>query len=131
MNEYQEGRVSYIMTLVWIAVAWQISSVGMLGLIFEVSSLFSNVISTFALPAIPILAVVFFHDKMDGVKVIALLLAVWGFLSYAYQHYLDDLKSKVVIVSNDVRGETCISQVEVSPFTVQQHVNEETQIQQI
>lgn len=94
MKQYKEGRVSYIMTLVWIALTWQICSVGLLGLIFEVSSLFSNVISTLALPAVPILAVIFFHDKMDGVKFMAMLLATWGFISYIYQHYLDDLKSK-------------------------------------
>nr|KYP35723.1 putative purine permease 10 [Cajanus cajan] len=94
MKGYEKGRVSYIMTLLWIAVTWQISSIGMLGLIFEVSSLFSNVISTLALPIVPILAVVFFHDKINGVKLIALLLAVWGFLSYVYQHYLDDKKVK-------------------------------------
>ncbi|KAL5791490.1 hypothetical protein ACOSP7_000084 [Xanthoceras sorbifolium] len=94
MKDYEEGRVSYLMTLIWTAITWQISSVGMLGLIFEVSALFSNVISTLALPVVPILAVIFFHDTMDGVKVIALLLAIWGFLSYIYQHYLDDSKSK-------------------------------------
>ncbi|KAL3499821.1 hypothetical protein ACH5RR_038914 [Cinchona calisaya] len=91
---YQMGRVSYVMNLFWTAVSWQVSSVGMLGLIFEVSSLFANVISTVSLPAIPILAVIFFHDKMDGVKIIALILAIWGFLSYVYQHYLDDVKAK-------------------------------------
>jgi hypothetical protein len=95
MKEYEKGKTSYLMTLIWTAVTWQISSVGMLGLVFEVSSLFSNVIGTLALPVVPILAVVFFHDKLDGVKVMALLLAIWGFLSYIYQHYLDDSKSKV------------------------------------
>ena len=35
-----------------------------------------------------------FHDKIYGVKVIAFLLAMWGFLSYIYQHYLDDQKAK-------------------------------------
>ncbi|KAE9600524.1 hypothetical protein Lal_00045813 [Lupinus albus] len=94
MKEYQKGKVSYIMTLLWTALTWQIFSIGMLGLIFEVSSLFSNVISTMALPIIPILAVVFFHDNINGVKVIAMLLALWGFLSYIYQHYLDDRKLK-------------------------------------
>lgn len=94
MEDYQEGRVSYLMNLIWTAVTWQIASVGIIGLIFEVSSLFSNVISTLSLPFVPILAVIFFHDKMDGVKVMAMLLAVWGFLSYIYQHYLDDTKSK-------------------------------------
>ncbi|XP_034216194.1 probable purine permease 11 [Prunus dulcis] len=93
-KEYKQGRVSYIMTLLWTAVTWQISSVGLLGLIFEVSSLFSNVISTLALPLVPILAVIFFHDKMDGVKVMAMLLAIWGFLSYIYQNYRDVSESK-------------------------------------
>ncbi|KAK1568717.1 hypothetical protein Q3G72_027835 [Acer saccharum] len=93
MRDYEEGRVSYLMTLIWTAKTWQISSVGLLGLIFEVSSLFSNVISTLALPVVPILTVIFFHDKMDGVKVIVMLLAIWGFLSYIYQHYLHDSKS--------------------------------------
>ncbi|KAK7854282.1 purine permease 21 [Quercus suber] len=100
MENYGKGRVSYMMTLIWTAVTWQISSIAMLGLIFEVSSLFCNVISTLAMPAVPILAVMFFHDKMDGVKVTALL-AVSGFLSYIYQHYLDDSKSKVYKTSNN------------------------------
>lgn len=100
MKEYGKGRVSYLMTLIWTAVTWQISSVGMLGLIVEVSSLFSNVISTLALPVVPILAVIYFHDKLDGVKVMALLLAIWGFLSYIYQHYLDDSKSNANKTSN-------------------------------
>nr|XP_016455907.1 PREDICTED: probable purine permease 11 isoform X2 [Nicotiana tabacum] len=94
MNGFQKGEISYLMTLIWTAVLWQIGSVGLLGLIFEVSSLFSNVISTLALPVVPVLAVIFFHDKMDGEKVIALLLALWGFLSYIYQNYLDDYKAK-------------------------------------
>ncbi|GMI96181.1 hypothetical protein like AT4G18220 [Hibiscus trionum] len=94
MEEYMEGEVSYLMTLIFTAVTWQISSIGLLGLVFEVSSLFSNVISTLSLPVIPILAVIFFHDKMDGVKAMAMVLAIWGFLSYIYQHYLDDSKSK-------------------------------------
>ncbi|XP_009591151.1 probable purine permease 11 [Nicotiana tomentosiformis] len=94
MNGFQKGKISYLMTLIWTAVLWQIGSVGLLGLIFEVSSLFSNVISTLALPVVPVLAVIFFHDKMDGEKVIALLLALWGFLSYIYQNYLDDYKAK-------------------------------------
>lgn len=94
MDEYGEGKVAYLMTLVWTAVTWQVSSVGLLGLIFEVSSLFSNVISTVALPVVPVLGVVFFHDRMDGVKVMALLLALWGSVSYVHQHYLDDCRNK-------------------------------------
>ncbi|XXG75666.1 hypothetical protein AAC387_Pa08g0188 [Persea americana] len=94
MEGYRKGRVSYVMTLVWTAVSWQVSSIGTVCLVFQVSSLFTNVISTLALPIVPVFAVIFFHDKMDGVKVVSLLIAIWGSLSYIYQNYLDDSKSK-------------------------------------
>ncbi|CAL9179035.1 unnamed protein product [Musa hybrid cultivar] len=97
MEVYGKGKVSYLMTLVWTAVAWQVSSVGVVGLVFVVSSLFSNAVSTLALPLVPIFAVVFFHDKMEGVKIIAMLIAIWGFVSYIYHHYLDDKKTKKAI----------------------------------
>ncbi|KAL5064185.1 hypothetical protein RYX36_025922 [Vicia faba] len=107
MREYEKGKVSYIMTLFWTAVAWQVSSIGMIGLVLDVSSLFSNVIGTIVLPLAPILAVIFFHDKVNGVKFIALVLAIWGFLSYIYQHYLDDKKAKAnkTRLPEDSRGE--------------------------
>ncbi|PRQ29373.1 putative purine permease, plant [Rosa chinensis] len=58
------------------------------------SSLFSNSISAVGLPIVPVLAVIFFHEKMDGLKAMSLVLAMWGFISYVYQDYLDDRKSK-------------------------------------
>ncbi|KAI4364794.1 hypothetical protein MLD38_020840 [Melastoma candidum] len=94
MAEFQLGKVSLLMTLMWIEVCWQPASVGLLGLVFEAGSLFSNVISTMALPVVPILAVMLFHDKMDGIKAMAMIIAIWGFVSYVYQHYLDDSESK-------------------------------------
>ncbi|ONK56001.1 uncharacterized protein A4U43_C10F3120 [Asparagus officinalis] len=94
MLGFEKGKVLYLMTLIWTAITWQVSFVGSIGLIHMVSSLFANVISTLALPIVPIFAVVFFHDEMDGVKVVAMLIAVWGFLSYIYQHYLDDSRQK-------------------------------------
>uniref|UniRef100_A0A1D1Y2H5 Probable purine permease n=1 Tax=Anthurium amnicola TaxID=1678845 RepID=A0A1D1Y2H5_9ARAE len=100
MEGYRKGEVSYVMTLVWTAVGWQVASVGVVGLVFQVSSLFSNVISTLALPVVPIFAVAFFGDKMDGEKVLAMLLGIWGFLSYLYQHYLDDQQDRVVELQN-------------------------------
>ncbi|KAL5577161.1 hypothetical protein UlMin_018860 [Ulmus minor] len=94
MEEFGPGVLSYFITLGCTAIAWQIFTIGTTGLIFEVSSLFSNVISVLGLPLVSVLAVIFFHDAMDGVKVTAMLLAVWGFASYLYQHYLDDLELK-------------------------------------
>ncbi|XWS15943.1 hypothetical protein CRYUN_Cryun34aG0044900 [Craigia yunnanensis] len=94
MEEFELGKFSYAMTLIETAIASQFFVVGTIGLIFEVSSLFSNAISVLGLPIIPILAVIFFHEKMDAIKAIAMVLAIWGFVSYVYQCYLDNKSSK-------------------------------------
>ena len=49
-EKFTMGTVAYYMTLIWSAIGWQVCSVGRVGLIFLVSALFSNVISTLALP---------------------------------------------------------------------------------
>ncbi|EOA38028.1 hypothetical protein CARUB_v10009499mg [Capsella rubella] len=92
MEGYHKGQASYVLTLVWTAVTWQVCSVGVVGLIFLVTSLFSNVISTLSLAVTPLAALVVFRDKMSGVKVMAMLIALWGFASYVYQNHIDDLK---------------------------------------
>lgn len=94
MDGFSKGSLAYVMTLAWTAVAWQVCSVGVVGLIFVVSSLFSNVISTLSLALTPLAAVAVFHDKMNGVKIIAMLLGFWGFCTYIYQNYLDDAEDK-------------------------------------
>lgn len=94
MREYKLGQVSYAMTLVWNALSWQIYTIGLLSLIMKVSALFANVITTLSVPLIPVLAVIIFHEKMSGVKAVSMILAIWGFLSYGYQQYLDELKLK-------------------------------------
>ncbi|GMI72947.1 purine permease 10 [Hibiscus trionum] len=94
MEGFKLGKSLYVNVLVWIAVGWQVFSIGAVGLILEASSLFSNVISTLGLPVVPVFAMVFFHDPMSGIKVISMVLAVWGFVSYVYQHYLDERKSE-------------------------------------
>lgn len=96
MNAFAAGRLSYVVILVGTAVAWQICSVGVVGLVFVVSSLYSNVISTLSLAVTPVAAVIVFHDKMNGVKVVAMLMALWGFASYVYQNYLDDKEARQI-----------------------------------
>lgn len=58
MNEL--GVASYVLTLIWSSISWQIFNIGTMGFIMEVSSLFSNVISILGLPLIPILSVIHF-----------------------------------------------------------------------
>lgn len=89
MASFKDGRARYVLTLVGTAVSWQAAAVGVVRLIMRVSSLFANVTCTLALPLVPVFAVVLFGDKMTGIKIVAMLMAVWGFLSYMYQHYVD------------------------------------------
>ncbi|KAI9127427.1 hypothetical protein K1719_001986 [Acacia pycnantha] len=85
MKEYGMGKASYVLNLSFTAISF----------------LFSNVTSVLGVPIIPILAIVIFHDKMNGLKVISLLLALWGFLSYIYQQYLDETNSKTLQHTNN------------------------------
>ncbi|WRX26107.1 hypothetical protein QQP08_018594 [Theobroma cacao] len=73
----------------------KVFAIGTVGLIFEVSSLYSISIRTVGLPIVPVIAVFIFHDKMDGIKGMSMVLAIWGFISYVYQHYLDHRKLKI------------------------------------
>ncbi|CAA3012201.1 probable purine permease 11 [Olea europaea var. sylvestris] len=108
MDGFTTGKLSYIMTLVWTAVAWQLCSVGVVGLIYVVSSLFSNVISTLSLAVTPIASLIVFQDKMNSVKIIAMLMSFWGFASYIYQNYLDDIKArKTKADANDASTSSC------------------------
>ncbi|CAK9327581.1 unnamed protein product [Citrullus colocynthis] len=101
MDGFDLGKVSYLMILLWTTISWQLFTIGCVGLIFEVSSLFSNAISVLGLPIVPVFAVIFFHDKMDGLKIVAMILAVWGFVSYGYQNYLDDFKDSSKVENQD------------------------------
>ncbi|RYR64332.1 hypothetical protein Ahy_A03g010460 isoform B [Arachis hypogaea] len=100
IEEYEMGKVSYLLTLSFSAICWNLFNIGCVGLIFETSSLLSNSIVVLGLPIIPILAVFVFHDIMHGIKAISLVLAVWGFLSYLYQYYLDDKSSNTDHILN-------------------------------
>ncbi|KAF8013817.1 hypothetical protein BT93_I1619 [Corymbia citriodora subsp. variegata] len=63
METFGEGKASYVLTLVFTAVCWQFCSVVVVRLIFIVSSLFSNVISTVGLAVTPIASVIIFTTR--------------------------------------------------------------------
>ncbi|KAK7305239.1 hypothetical protein VNO77_43141 [Canavalia gladiata] len=111
MKKYEMGETSYLLNLTFTAILWQLFTIGSVGLIFEVSSLFSNAISVLGVPIIPVLAVIFFHDKMCGIKAISMVLAVWGLISYVYQQYLDDSKSENTITSQVPKASSPLEEV--------------------
>ncbi|CAN6302000.1 unnamed protein product [Urochloa humidicola] len=78
------GEANYYLVLVFAAVAWQLSNLGIMGLVVCSSSLLAGIMIALVLPLSEVLAVVFLHEKFDGVKGIALVLSLWGFVSYLY-----------------------------------------------
>ncbi|KAJ8545341.1 hypothetical protein K7X08_017924 [Anisodus acutangulus] len=94
MGEYRSGKLAYVINLVCTATSWQLFAVGSVGLVFKASSLFSNVIINLGTSVGPIFGMVFLKENMSGLKVFSLLLGLWGYASYIYQHYLDDLEAK-------------------------------------
>ncbi|CAH2078683.1 unnamed protein product [Thlaspi arvense] len=103
MESYKLGKAPYVMTLASIAISWQVYTIGVVGLIFESSSVFSNSITAVGLPIVPVVAVIVFHDKMNTSKIFSVILAIWGFISFVYQHYLDEKELKT-IHTNPVGG---------------------------
>lgn len=87
MNRFEFGRRAYVMNLIGPAVSWRwFNRIDFQGVFI--------VLSMLGVPMTPVFSVLFLHEKMTGDKVISMFFAMWGFLSYMYQHYLDDLKSK-------------------------------------
>ncbi|KAL2331256.1 hypothetical protein Fmac_018837 [Flemingia macrophylla] len=98
IRRFKAGREVYMLTLIGTALAWQICSIEVVGLIYLVSSLFSNVMSMLSLPLVPVAGIIFYHEQMGALKIVAMLLAILGFSSYIYQNYLDENKSKATAI---------------------------------
>ncbi|KAK4488187.1 hypothetical protein RD792_003930 [Penstemon davidsonii] len=103
MEGFELGRKLYLVILIGSALAWQVFGIGMVALILKVSSLYANVVSTLNVPFVPVLGVLIFEDRMNGIKVVAMLLAVWGSVSYVYQKYVDDVEVKEENVNVEVQ----------------------------
>ncbi|KAE8725253.1 F-box/FBD/LRR-repeat protein [Hibiscus syriacus] len=59
MEKFNEGKAIYVASLIGTVLALQICTVGVVGLVYLVSSLFSNVVSMLSLPFVPVVGVVF------------------------------------------------------------------------
>ncbi|KAL1207768.1 Purine permease 14 [Cardamine amara subsp. amara] len=90
MNGFSKGKGAYVMVMVMVgqAVSWQVYWVGIVGLVFSVSSVFSNVISLIAWPIVSVLVVMFFNDmddEFDVFKGVALITAALSAAVYFYK----------------------------------------------
>ncbi|WCJ29891.1 purine permease 5 [Euphorbia peplus] len=78
------GEASYIKLLIWVAITYQLGELGITGVIFLTSSVAAGVQNAVAMPLTSIAAVVVLNDPMSGLKMMSLLLTLWGFACYIY-----------------------------------------------
>ncbi|PWA59835.1 hypothetical protein CTI12_AA385430 [Artemisia annua] len=93
-TEFGLGKTNYYTILCASALTWQCFFLGAIGVIFCASSLLSGIIIAVALPVTEVLAVVFFSEKFQAEKGVALVLSLWGFASYFYGEYKSTKKPK-------------------------------------
>ncbi|XP_059460993.1 purine permease 3-like [Corylus avellana] len=83
-REFELGETKYYVVLAWSAIIWQTFFLGAIGIIFCASSLLSAVVIAVLLPVTEVLAVIFYQEKFQAEKGVALALSLWGFTSYFY-----------------------------------------------
>ncbi|KAK1436374.1 hypothetical protein QVD17_02153 [Tagetes erecta] len=86
-TEFGLGKTNYYTILCASALIWQCFFLGAIGVIFCASSLLSGIIIAVLLPVTEVLAVVFYKEKFQAEKGVALVLSLWGFASYFYGEY--------------------------------------------
>ena len=75
---------------------------GAVGIIFCASSLLSGIVIAVLLPVTEVLAVIFYREKFQAEKGVALALSLWGFVSYFYGEIKDDKKKKQILIETQV-----------------------------
>ena len=86
-RNFELGETKYYVVLVFSGIIWQFFFIGAGGVIFCASSLLSGIIIAVLLPVIEVLAVIFFKEKFQAEKGVALVLSLWGFVSYFYGEF--------------------------------------------
>ncbi|KAK7385350.1 hypothetical protein VNO78_31066 [Psophocarpus tetragonolobus] len=83
-RDYKLGETKYYIVLVASAIMWQFFFLGAIGVIFCASSLLSGIIIAAFLPVTEVLAVIIYKENFQAQKGVALVLSLWGFVSYFY-----------------------------------------------
>ncbi|KAL4559006.1 hypothetical protein LXL04_031136 [Taraxacum kok-saghyz] len=96
-RDFELGETKYYIIMCFSALIWQCFFLGAIGVIFCASSLLSGIIIAVLLPVTEVLAVVFYKEKFQAEKGVALVLSLWGFASYFYGEYKFTKKSKDII----------------------------------
>lgn len=86
-REFQLGEAKYYVVLVFSAILWQCFQLGIFGTLFSTSALVTGIFTSFLVPVTAVLGVIAYHEKFNGEKGVALVLALWGFASHFYGEF--------------------------------------------
>ncbi|KAL6984053.1 hypothetical protein U1Q18_017428 [Sarracenia purpurea var. burkii] len=95
-RNFELGKTTYYVVLVWTGIISQCFFLGAIGVVFSASSLVSGVIVAVFLPVTEIFAVIFYHEKFQGEKGVSLFLSLWGFVSYFYGELQQEKKRRQI-----------------------------------
>ncbi|KAI3877094.1 hypothetical protein MKX03_027620 [Papaver bracteatum] len=86
-ENFELGKGKYYMIICLTALTWQLSGIGLVGLILYRNALFNGIYVSVLVPFTEVAAVIFYHERFTGLKGMALALCLWGFSSYFYGEY--------------------------------------------
>ncbi|CAI9116203.1 OLC1v1017293C1 [Oldenlandia corymbosa var. corymbosa] len=101
---YELGEKKYYLVVVWSGIIWQFFFLGAIGVIACASSLLSGIMIAVLLPVTEVFAVIFFSEKFQAEKGVALVLSLWGFVSYFYGEIKLEKKRKKKMSTNDEKN---------------------------
>ncbi|AEE33481.1 Nucleotide-sugar transporter family protein [Arabidopsis thaliana] len=97
-ERFKKGETYYVLSLVGLALSWQVWAVGLIGLVLYVSSVFSNIVHMCASPLmafIVVLAFDFIDDDFSWPRIGALIGSVLALGSYFYTLHKRNKKKMV------------------------------------
>ncbi|CAN4122347.1 unnamed protein product [Withania somnifera] len=93
-RHFELGEAKYYLVLVWSAIIWQFSTLGIVGVVHYGSSLLCGILIAFLLPLTELLGVLLYHETFQATKGLAIFLSLWGFVSYFYGEMRQSQKKK-------------------------------------
>ncbi|KAH9321286.1 hypothetical protein KI387_015925 [Taxus chinensis] len=101
------GEFNYYMVHVARAICWQLYYFGVFRVIFFTSALFTSSLLAVSIPVSNLAGVILFQDKINGKKVMALVMALWGFASFLYgEHETSKLQPSIMAEENQQRRQS-------------------------
>ncbi|WCJ29899.1 purine permease 5 [Euphorbia peplus] len=81
---FEDGEAGYVKLLVWAAITFQLGALGATGVVFLCSTVTAGIQNAVRNPITSIAAVILLNDPMSGLKILSLLITLWGFAAYIY-----------------------------------------------